>query len=98
MSEETMIEPEVGQPKEYKYTIIEGNNTVVYEGFLRIDCTPPDGKLPGVIAWVKFDGDDDLYQIDPERISLGVSEIKRMYYNDYAREPSFVRVYTNLAY
>lgn len=65
----------------------------VYEAFRPLTYTD-SGINQEVIAIALFDGDNDLYSVDPKRIPLAESEIVRMYVDDYDRPPSRLDIYT----
>lgn len=66
---------------------VQGCPDQVYQGFSGVQ---PDAE---VIAIALFDGDSDLYAVDPTAIEQAKAEINRYYKEGYDRGPDKLTVY-----
>lgn len=68
---------------------MEGHEDRVYEGFGSVEAP---GRVE-VLAVAVFDGDRDLYRVDPNKLEVARREITRMYEDDYQRGPSTLTLF-----
>lgn len=70
-----------------KYTIKEGDNEKSYDGF---EHWTPAAKGMAIAV---FDGDAELYAVDPDNLATATEEIVRYYVDAYDRGPSILTFY-----